>query len=154
MVYRLNYVPGRYFEVPISTHPSRGPWPLMTFKNMCVRKVKPCKIDLLLEWSTTKLFSASLLCSIPIYMVSMICKYISEFWKKNIDMAQISTQITGIAFSELKAEKKQLITKIKVKCCFVKISISIDLSCRKISGPSRERRSGDGYFKTPSQDIL
>ena len=36
----------------------------------------------------------------------MICKYISKFWKKNIDMAQNSTQITGIAFSELKAEKK------------------------------------------------
>ena len=31
--------------------------------------------------------------------------------KKNIDMAQDSTQITGIAFSELKAEKKQLVTE-------------------------------------------
>ena len=30
---------------------------------------------------------------------------------KNIDMAQNSTQITGIAFSELKAEKKQLVTE-------------------------------------------
>ena len=29
----------------------------------------------------------------------------------NIDMAQNSTQITGIAFSELKAEKKQLVTE-------------------------------------------
>ena len=75
--------------------------------------------------------------------------------KKNIDMAQNSTQITGIAFSELKAEKKkQLVTDIKVKCCFVKISICIDLSCRHISGPSRGRRSGGGYFKIPSRDIL
>ena len=31
--------------------------------------------------------------------------------EKNIDMAQNSTQITGIAFSELKAEKKQLVTE-------------------------------------------
>ena len=30
---------------------------------------------------------------------------------KNIDMAQNSTQITGIAFSELKAERKQLVTE-------------------------------------------
>ena len=30
-------------------------------------------------------------------------------FEKKIDMAQNSTQITGIAFSELKAEKKQLI---------------------------------------------
>ena len=50
-------------------------------------------------------------------------------------MAQNSTQITGIAFSELKAEKKQLVTEIKVKCCFVKISIGIDMSCGQISGP-------------------
>ena len=34
-----------------------------------------------------------------------------NFGKKNIDMAQNSTQITGIAFSELKAEKKQLVTE-------------------------------------------
>ena len=32
-------------------------------------------------------------------------------FKKNIDMAQNSTQITRIAFSELKAEKRQLVTK-------------------------------------------
>ena len=32
-----------------------------------------------------------------------------NFTKKNINMAQNSTQITGIAFSELKAEKKQLV---------------------------------------------
>ena len=38
----------------------------------------------------------------------------------DIDMAQNYTQITGIAFSELKAEKKQLVTENKVKCCFVK----------------------------------
>ena len=69
-------------------------------------------------------------------------------------MAQNSTQITGIAFSELKAEKKQLVTENKVNCCFVKISIGIDLSCRQISGPSRGRRSGDGYFKLSSWDIL
>ena len=31
-----------------------------------------------------------------------------NFEKKTIDMVQNSTQITGIAFSELKAEKKQL----------------------------------------------
>ena len=31
--------------------------------------------------------------------------------EKNIDKAQKSTQITGIAFSELKAEKKQLVTE-------------------------------------------
>ena len=30
-------------------------------------------------------------------------------FEKNIDMAQNSTQITGITFSELKAEKKQLV---------------------------------------------
>ena len=59
-------------------------------------------------------------------------------------MAQNSTQITEIAFSELKAEKKQLVTKIKVKCCFFKISIGIDLSCMQISGPSRGRGSGGG----------
>ena len=34
-----------------------------------------------------------------------------NFEKKNIDMAQNSTQITGIAFSELKAEERQLVTK-------------------------------------------
>ena len=32
-------------------------------------------------------------------------------FEKNIDMTQNSTQITGIAFSELKAEKKQLVTE-------------------------------------------
>ena len=32
-------------------------------------------------------------------------------FEKNIDMAQNSTQITVIAFSELKAEKKQLVTE-------------------------------------------
>ena len=30
---------------------------------------------------------------------------------KNNDMAQNSTQITGIVFSELKAKKKQLVTE-------------------------------------------
>ena len=34
-----------------------------------------------------------------------------NFEKKNIDMAQNSTQITGIAFSKLKVEKKQLVTE-------------------------------------------
>ena len=34
-----------------------------------------------------------------------------HFEKKNIDMARNSTQITGIAFSELKPEKKQLVTE-------------------------------------------
>ena len=33
------------------------------------------------------------------------------FEKKNIDVAKNSTQITGIALSELKAEKKQLVTE-------------------------------------------
>ena len=69
-------------------------------------------------------------------------------------MAQNSTQITGIAFSELKAEKKQQVTEIKVKCCYVKISIGINLSCRQISGSSRGRRSGGGYLKKLSWDIL
>ena len=55
--------------------------------------------------------SASQLCSIPFYKVLKICKYISSILKKNIDMAQNSRQITGIAFSELKAEKKQLVTE-------------------------------------------
>ena len=32
-------------------------------------------------------------------------------FEKEIDMAQNSTQITGIVFSELKAEKKQLVTE-------------------------------------------
>ena len=32
-------------------------------------------------------------------------------FEKNIDMAQNSTQITGIALSEIKAEKKQLVTE-------------------------------------------
>ena len=32
-------------------------------------------------------------------------------FEKNINMAQNSAQITGIAFSELKAEKKQLVTE-------------------------------------------
>ena len=34
-----------------------------------------------------------------------------NFEKKNLDMAQNSTQITGIVFSELKAEKKQIVTE-------------------------------------------
>ena len=34
-----------------------------------------------------------------------------NFEKNNINMAQNSTQITGIAFSELKAEKKQLVNE-------------------------------------------
>ena len=34
-----------------------------------------------------------------------------NFEKKTINMAQNSAQITGIAFSELKAEKKQLETE-------------------------------------------
>ena len=67
-------------------------------------------------------------------------------FEKNINMALNSVQITGIAFSELKAKNKQLVTENQVKCCFVKISIGIDLSCRQISGPSRGRRSGGGYF--------
>ena len=101
-VYRLKYVIGRCFEVPTSTASlSWGPWPLMTFRNLCIIKVKPCKIYSLLEWSTRKLFSASQLCPIPIYKVFKICKYISQILKKknNINMAQNSTQITGITFS-------------------------------------------------------
>ena len=43
--------------------------------------------------------------------------------KKPIDMAQNSTQITRFIFSELKAEKKQLVTENSGKICFVKISI-------------------------------
>ena len=35
-----------------------------------------------------------------------------NFEEKNIDTAQNSTQITGIAFSELRAEKKQIVTEI------------------------------------------
>ena len=34
-----------------------------------------------------------------------------NFEKKNIDMAQNSAQITRIVFSELKAEKRQLVTE-------------------------------------------
>ena len=34
-----------------------------------------------------------------------------NFEKKNIDMAQNSTQIRGITFSKLKAKKKQLVTE-------------------------------------------
>jgi hypothetical protein len=50
MIYRLKYVPGRYFEVIISTlSPSRVHWPLMIFKNHDVMILKPCKIDLLLK---------------------------------------------------------------------------------------------------------
>ena len=37
--------------------------------------------------------------------------YFLHFEKKNIDMAQNSTQKTGIIFSEVKAEKKQLVTE-------------------------------------------
>ena len=37
--------------------------------------------------------------------------YFMNFEKKNIDMAQNSTQVTGIVFSELKAEKKQVVTE-------------------------------------------
>ena len=33
-------------------------------------------------------------------------------FEKNIDMAQNSTEIAEIAFSELKAEKKQLVVEI------------------------------------------
>jgi len=32
-------------------------------------------------------------------------------FEKNIDMAKNSTQITGIVFSKLKAEKRQLVTE-------------------------------------------
>ena len=58
-------------------------WPL----KICVIKVKPCKIDLLLNWSTTKLFSASKLCSVPFYKVLKICGKILVndfllFWKE------------------------------------------------------------------------
>ena len=38
--------------------------------------------------------------------------------RKNIAMAQNSTQITGVAFSELKAEKKQLVTENQGKMLF------------------------------------
>ena len=49
-------------------------------------------------------------------------------------MAQNSTQITGIAFSELKEEKKQLVTENEGKMFFFcQNSIGIDLSCRQIS---------------------
>ena len=34
-----------------------------------------------------------------------------NFEKNNIDMAQNSTKTIGIAFSELKAEKRQLVTE-------------------------------------------
>jgi len=36
-------------------------------------------------------------------------KHFLNFEKKNVDMAQNSTQIKGIEFSELKAEKKQMV---------------------------------------------
>ena len=36
--------------------------------------------------------------------------YLINF-EKNIDMAENSIQITGMAFSELKVEKKQLVTE-------------------------------------------
>ena len=62
---------------------------------------------------------------------TLACSHIPEslifqFWKKlkkNIDMAQNSTQIAGIAFSELKAEKKQQVNGNLGKWCFVKISV-------------------------------
>ena len=38
-------------------------------------------------------------------------KHLINFEKKNIHMAQNSIQITGIAFSKLKAKKKQLVTE-------------------------------------------
>ena len=68
-------------------------------------------------------------------------------------MAQNSTQITGIAFSELKADKKQLVTEKQGKMFFF-VKISIGLSCRRILGSSRGRRSGGGYFIIPSRDII
>ena len=40
-----------------------------------------------------------------------------NFEKKSIDMAQNSTQITGIVFSELKAEKKQWVTENYTLAC-------------------------------------
>ena len=64
-------------------------------------------------------------------------------------MAQNSTQKTGIAFSELKAEKKQLVTENSGKILFCQ-NFNRCTCCRQISAPSRERRSRDGYFKIPS----
>ena len=55
--------------------PSRYHWPLRTLKSICVMKVKCCKIDLLLKWSTGKVYSASKLCLVLINDVSNIYKY-------------------------------------------------------------------------------
>ena len=41
-----------------------------------------------------------------------------NFEKKHIDMAQNYIQITGIVFSELKAEKKQVVTENLGKMLF------------------------------------
>ena len=78
---------------------------------MCVIKVKQCKIGFLLEWSTKKLFSASTLLNPNLKGFKDMQIHFLNFEKKNIDMAQNSTQITGIAFLELKAEKEELVTE-------------------------------------------
>ena len=52
-------------------------------------------------------------------------------------MGQNSTQVTVIAFSELKGEKKQLVTENLGKMLFCLNFNRYRLSCRQISGPSR-----------------
>jgi hypothetical protein len=62
-------------KLPSTPSPSRGPQSLMTFNNLCLIKVKPCKIDVLLKSSTAKVFLASQLLY-SMHEVSKICKYI------------------------------------------------------------------------------
>ena len=156
-IYRLKYVLGRYFEVPTSIISlSRGPWPLMTFK-ICVIKVKYNTILLYFTQSEVqqKCFQLHNFTQSKLYGFKDMPIHFLNFGKKTLIWLRILL-ITGIAFSELKAEKKQLVLKIKIKCCFVKISILTNLlklsnlSCRRISGLSRER-SGGGYSRIPSR---
>ena len=78
---------------------------------MCVIKVKPCKIDLLLNWSTTKLFSASLHKFSQFHFIRFWYSNTFDKLKKKHWYGSKFYSNTGIAFPELKAEKKQLVTE-------------------------------------------
>jgi len=76
-------------------------------------------------------------------------------YENKSDMAQNSTQITGIAFSELKAERKQLGTENYGKMLFCQNFNRYRTShIGEFQGPLEEEGVEVGTFKMPSQDKL